>query len=250
MWHDQSVSVVLPAYNEEPNIRRAVEDFFSTDIVDEVIVVDNNSKDATAAEVRKTSATLVAEPQQGYGNALRRGLSESKGQLIILAEPDGTFQAQDILKLLSYCNDFDLVCGTRTTRQLIWDGANMGMSVRIGNLLVAKLLEVLFNGPSLSDCGCTMRLVRREALKKFQDDLTVGGSHFLPEMVILALRNGLRVIEIPVNYRSRVGTSKITGSMKGMIKTAIDMIILILAYRVGLKGNRRGFSSPTSSSGQ
>ena len=64
------------------------------------------------------------------------------------------------------------------------------------------------------------------------DDLTVGGSHFLPEMVILALKRGLRVIEVPVNYRGRVGESKITGTLKGTLRTGFAMIVLILRYRV------------------
>ena len=64
-----------------------------------------------------------------------------------------------MLKLLAYADDFDMVCGTRTTRELIWEQANMGWFLRIGNLAVAKLMQVLYDGPSLSDCGCTLRLI-------------------------------------------------------------------------------------------
>ena len=103
--------------------------------------------------------------------------------------------------------------GTRTTRELIWRGANMGWQLRWGNWLVAKFLQVLFGGPSLSDCGCTLRLVRRTAAERMLPRFTVGGSHFLPEMVCLALLDGARLVEVPVNYRRRVGESKITGSM-------------------------------------
>ena len=83
----------------------------------------------------------------------------------------------------------------------------------------------------MSDCGCTLRLTHRAALERIQDRLTVGGSHFLPEMVILALRHRLRVIEVPVNYRGRVGESKITGNLKGTLRTGFNMIGLILRYR-------------------
>lgn len=231
MFEGKSVSVVFPAYNEEGNIRVAVEDFLASGVVDEVVVVDNNSRDRTAEEAGRTKARVVKETAQGYGHALRRGLTEASGDLIILAEPDGTFMGRDVLKLLAYANDFDMVCGTRTTRELIWAQANMGWFLRVGNVAVAKVLQVLHGGPSLTDCGCALRLVHRTAAARLVDDLTVGGSHFLPEMVILALRRGLRVIEIPVNYRGRVGESKITGTITGALRTGTRMILLILRLR-------------------
>jgi glycosyltransferase involved in cell wall biosynthesis len=232
MYGSKTVSVVLPAYNEEQYIRAAVEDFLGTGLVDEVIVVDNNSRDGTAAEAARTPARIVAEPAQGYGHALRRGLREATGDLIILAEPDGTFIGRDIIKLLAYADDFDMVCGTRTTRELIWEQANMGWFLRVGNVAVAKMLQVLFDGPSLTDCGCTMRLIHRTGLQRILGDLTVGGSHFLPEMVIAGLRRGLKVIEVPVSYRGRVGESKITGNLKGTLRTGTNMIRLILTRKL------------------
>ena len=231
MYGSRTVSVVLPAYNEERYIRPAVEDFFVPGVVDEVVVVDNNSSDGTAAEAAKTRARLVRETRQGYGYALQRGLREATGDLIIMAEPDGTFVGRDVLKLLAYADDFDMVCGTRTTRELIWEQANMGWFLRVGNWTVAKLVQVLYGGPSLSDCGCTLRLTHRAAVAAISDGMTVGGSHFLPEMVILALKRRLKIIEIPVNYRSRVGESKITGSLSGTLRTGLRMIGIILKNR-------------------
>ena len=232
MYGEKRVSVVFPAYNEEPNIRQAVEDFFVPGVVDEVVVVDNNSRDRTAEEAAAAGARVVSEMTQGYGHALRRGLREASGDLIIMAEPDGTFLGRDVLKLLAYADDFDMVCGTRTTRELVWDQANMGWFLRMGNWTVAKMLQMLYGGPSLSDCGCTLRLTHRAALERIRGDLTVGGSHFLPEMVILALKQGLKVIEVPVNYRGRVGESKITGNLKGTLKTGFNMIGLIIKDRL------------------
>lgn len=232
MYGSKTVTVVLPAYNEEQYIRPAVEDFLASGVVDEVIVVDNNSRDRTAEEAALTSARVVRETAQGYGHALRRGLREATGDLVIMAEPDGTFVGRDVLKLLAYAEDFDMVCGTRTTRELIWEQANMGWFLRVGNWVVAKLVQALYDGPSLTDCGCTLRLTHRTALARIQDDLSVGGSHFLPEMVIAGLKRGLRIIEVPVNYRGRVGESKITGSLKGTLVTGFNMIRLILVRRV------------------
>jgi Glycosyl transferase family 2 len=239
VWGDgQRVSVVFPAYNEAGNIARAVGDFRAVPAVDEVIVVDNNSRDATADLAREAGARVVAERRQGYGYALRRGLREATGDYVVLAEPDGTFVARDVVKLLAYADEFALVLGTRTTRELIWDQANMGWFLRVGNVAVAKLLQVLFDGPSLSDCGCTLRLIRREALEVIEPRLSVGGSHFLPEMVILALLHRLRIIEIPINYRRRVGDSKITGSRATTLGVGSRMIGLIVDYR--LKSWARG----------
>jgi len=231
MYNEKKVSIVFPAYNEELYIRRAIEDFFIPGIVDEIVVVNNNSRDRTAEEASQTNARVVLETRQGYGFALQRGMREATGDLIILAEPDGTFIGRDILKLLAYSEDFELVCGTRTTRELIWSEANMGWFLRQGNWAVAKMLQLLYNGPSLSDCGCTLRLIHRQALARIQDKFTVGGSHFLPEMVILALKHKIRMIEIPVNYRGRVGESKITGNFKGVLRTGLRMIGLILSYK-------------------
>ena len=231
MYGSRTVSVVFPAYNEEQNIRQAIDDFFVPGVVDEVVVVDNNSRDRTAEEAGRTRARVVREAAQGYGHALRRGLREATGDLVILAEPDGTFVGRDVTKLLSYADDFDMVCGTRTTRELLWEQANMGWFLRVGNWAVAKLIQLLYDGPSLSDCGCTLRLVHRAAVQRIGGDLTVGGSHFLPEMVIVALKRGLRVIEIPVNYRGRVGQSKITGTLVGTLRTGVSMVALILTRR-------------------
>jgi len=231
MWNGRTVSVVLPAYNEEKYIRPAVEDFFLEGVVDEVIVVDNNSRDRTAEEANATRARVVCERAQGYGHALRRGLREATGDLVVMAEPDGTFVGRDVMKLLAYADDFEMVCGTRTTRELIWQQANMGRFLRWGNWIVAKLLQVLFDAPSLTDCGCTLRLTHKAALTQIQDDFTVGGSHFLPDMVIVALKHHVRLIEVPVNYRGRIGESKITGTLKGTLRTGFRMIALIVRHR-------------------
>ncbi|MBI3099413.1 MAG: glycosyltransferase family 2 protein [Planctomycetes bacterium] len=233
MWNGKKVSVVFPAYNEEENIVQAVDDFHATGLVDEIIVVDNNSKDRTAELVRQNGkARLVLETTQGYGAALRRGLREATGDFVILSEPDGTFLGRDVIKLLSYTDDFDMVLGTRTTKELIWEQANMGWAIRVGNWAVAKMMEFLFDTPGLTDCGCTMRLVKRAALERFRERLTVNASHFLPEMVILAHRAGVSFIEIPVNYKDRRGVSKITGRFGGLVKTALNMIRIILRYRI------------------
>jgi glycosyltransferase involved in cell wall biosynthesis len=232
MFDGRTVSVVFPAYNEEASIGEAVRSFLALDEVDEIVVVDNNSRDRTAELAREAGGRVVTETKQGYGHALQRGLAEATGDLVVMAEPDGTFIGEDVRKLLAYVDNADLVLGTRTTREMVWAGANMGFMLRWGNWGVAKLLQVLFNTPSLSDCGCTMRLIHKPALERIRGNLTVGSSHFLPEMVILARLAGLTMIEVPVTYRPRRGESKITGSFKTSTQVAVNMIRIILRYRV------------------
>lgn len=234
MWEGKSVGIVFPAYNEAPNIGDAVREFLAlrnadgAQIVDLVTVVDNNSSDGTGDIAIEAGATVFLETKQGYGNALIRGLTEAKTDLVVMCEPDGTFVARDIIKLLAYSSDFDMVCGTRTYPGLVFKEANMRWYLRLGNYFVAKFLEILYWTPSLSDCGCTFRLINQEPLVRIRGDLYVGSSHFLPHMIIAAWMKDVRFIEVPLSYRGRKGESKITGTLKGMIKTGVKMIGIIL----------------------
>jgi SAM-dependent methyltransferase len=231
VWNGSEVSVVLMTYAERDSIRAVIEGFFDTGLVDEVLVIDNNAQEGTAEEVGKTRARLVHEPQQGYGHATRRGLLEAKGELIVLAEPDGTFLPQDIGKLLVYSAECDVVFGTRTTRELIWAGANMELFLRWGNWAVAKLIEALFNTSHLSDVGCTYRLLRAPTAIEIANRMTVGGHHAGAEVMLLTILSGARFVEIPLNYLPRVGASSVTGSRLQAVLVGTRMIRLVLRYR-------------------
>jgi glycosyltransferase involved in cell wall biosynthesis len=231
MWNGREVSVVLMTYAERDSIRRVIDGFFDTGLVDEVVVIDNNAQTGTAEEVAKTKARIVHEPHQGYGHATRRGLLEARGELIVLAEPDGTFLPEDILKLLVYSAECDVVFGTRTTRELIWAEANMARFLRWGNWAVAKLIEVLYNTSHLSDVGCTYRLLRGETAKDIAGRMKVGGSHAGAEIMLLTILSGARFVEVPVNYLPRVGISSVTGSPFKAIGVGLRMIELVLEYR-------------------
>ncbi|HRK36187.1 MAG TPA: glycosyltransferase family 2 protein, partial [Candidatus Hydrogenedentes bacterium] len=161
MWRDKKVSVIFPTYNEKDSIREAIEDFFACGHVDEIIAVNNNAAAGTDEEVRKTDARLVYETRQGYGHAIWKGLAEATGDILIIAEPDGTFSGHDVTKLLAYSEDVPVVFGTRTQREFVWEGANMGLFLKWGNWAVGKLVEFLFNTTLLTDVGCSMRLFQR-----------------------------------------------------------------------------------------
>jgi len=233
------VSVVLPTYNERDSIRSTIQGFERTGVVDEIIVVNNNAAEGTSEEVQPTSAREVHEPIQGYGAAIRRGLQESGGDLICICEPDGTFDPEDIHKLLAYSLETDIVYGSRTVGDFIWVGANMGLFLRFGNWAVAKLMEVIFNTNSLSDVGCTLRLVRKDAARTLLPLFTVNGSQFGPEMMCLSTIVGLRIVQIPVNYHPRVGKSSVTGDLRVTVGLGIRMIGLILKYRVKARSIRK-----------
>lgn len=238
MWRNKKVSVIFPTYNEKDSIYNAIEDFFSCGYVDEIIVVDNNAAGGTAEEVLKTRAKLVREHKQGYGFAIQRGLKEASGDILIISEPDGTFVGRDVIKLLAYSDDFEVIFGSRTSTQLIWQGANMDWFLRIGNIAVAKMTEFLFNTTQLTDMGCSMRLIHRESLQKIQDRFTIGGSHFGPEFLCLTITQGLKFIEIPLNYNRRIGISSVTGDRKKAFTLGLKMIVLVWKYWFRSLGRR------------
>lgn len=231
MWNNKTVSLIFPTYNEKDSIKDAIIDYQYAGIIDEILVVNNNAAEGTSEEVAQTSAREIFEHVQGYGAAIRRGFKEATGEYIIVAEPDGTFSGKDVVKLLSYIEDFDVVYGSRTVKELIWQGANMGLFLKWGNYAVAKMMEVLFNTTSLSDVGCTMRCINRKALRHIEPFFTVNGSFFGPEMMVLSILMRMRIVQLPVNYTQRVGQSSVTGDKVKAFFLGLRMIRLILSYR-------------------
>ncbi len=239
MWKNRKVSVIFPTYNEKDSIRQEILDVLATGFVDEVLVVNNNAAAGTSAEVAKTPAREVLEPRQGYGRAIRTGLEQATGDLLIVSEPDGTFSGNDVVKLLAYSDDFDYVLGTRTTKEMIWQGANMGIFLKWGNWAVAKMAEFLFNSSILTDCGCTMRLLNRSAYERLFPYFTREKNEFGFEMTLLVVKHKVRFMEIPVNYRRRVGVSSVTGSKVKAFKLGMRMIWMVWQFRLGLAGGQR-----------
>ena len=241
MWNGKTVTVILMTYAEKDSIRKMIDDFFETGLVDEVLVVNNNAEPGTSEEVARTDAREVFETEQGYGHAIRCGLRENTSEYVVLAEPDGTFLAKDIIKLLAYSEEVDAVLGTRTTNELIWEGANMGAFLKWGNWAVAKMVEFLFNTSHLSDIGCTYRLLTRETADFLAANMKVGTSHAGPEMLMLLLAGKRRFVEVPVNYLPRVGTSSVTGDLGTAFFLGLRMIRLILGFRfrAALRGSDR-----------
>ncbi len=236
MFRGKTVSVVVPAYNEEETIGNVVKDFLAEPHSDEVVVVDNNCRDRTAVLAREAGARVVAESRPGYGAALLAGMRAATGESIVLTEADGSFKASDMIKLLVYLDDAGLVVGTRTTRQMVQQAANMGFFLRWGNVVMAKYLELLWylsQEPRFTDVGCTYRALTRETLDRIEGSLTSAGPSFSPAMMCEALMKGARCVEVPINYWPRLGgESKHSESFLKVAKTAWGMFRVITRKRI------------------
>jgi glycosyltransferase involved in cell wall biosynthesis len=207
------VVVALTAYDDEASITDAVRDFQAHPLVDEVIVVSNNSRDDTLRRALMAGATAVNEPRQGYGSCVYRclELALARGtELIVLCEGDRTFRAHDLDKFLAYAPHADIVNGTRTVERLRARHTQLSTFMYYGNLFVGKLLEAKHVGrATITDVGTTYKLCRRDALLRVMPRLNPAvnlefNAHFLD----MALGLGCDIVECPVTFHPRVGISK------------------------------------------
>jgi glycosyltransferase involved in cell wall biosynthesis len=238
MFNNNTVHIVIPAYNEEATIAEVVTDFLAEPDVDCVVVVDNNCKDDTHARAKAAGAMVIQESEPGYGCAIRAGLdhaSANGADILVIVEADGSFRSSDLPKQLHYLSDCRMVLGTRTTRQMVQQGANMDKLLRWGNVTMAKLLELCWylpHEPRLTDVGCSYRAIWADAWTTIRPGTTEAGPSFSPEMICEAYRKGLRVIEIPVAYGARLGgESKHSDSFMKVAGTATGMFKAIMRKR-------------------
>ena len=212
------VVVAVTAYNDAQATADTVRDFITQPGVIQVLVIDNNSTDRTAELATKAGARVIPETRQGYGYACIRGLAEAcripNADVVALVEGDGTFAADDLKKFLAYIGQADMVVGNRVVRGLVEPGSQMDHFFTWGNMAVAFLLRLRFwdsqflGVATISDVGCTFRVIRRQALEQILPELTVGGYHFSPHMMLVGLCHQLTLLEIPITFRRRVGRSK------------------------------------------
>jgi glycosyltransferase involved in cell wall biosynthesis len=208
------VTVALTAYNDEDSIAGAVEDFLAHPLVERVIVVSNNSRDATFARAEAAGALTFNEPAPGYGRCVHRCLSEAvrfdDTEFVVLCEGDSTFRAYDVEKLLAYVPHADVVNGSRIVEPLRQYLTQLTVFMYYGNLFVGKLLEAKYLGRgTITDVGTTYKLCRRDALVGLLPHLNPAvnlefNAHFLDT----ALRRGLLLLECPITFHARIGLSK------------------------------------------
>lgn len=225
---NRAVTVALTAYDDEASIGPAVRDFLSHPAVRRVIVVSNNSRDATFERAEAAGALTFNEEAPGYGRCVYRCLTEAlryeDTECIVLCEGDLTFRAYDIEKLLAYAPHGDVVNGTRTVEPLRQYATQLSTFMYYGNLFVGKLLEAKHLGRStITDVGTTYKLCRRDALVELLPQLDPSinlefNAHFLDT----ALQGGFLLVECPITFHERVGVSK-GGNINNMRGLAVGM---------------------------
>ena len=227
------IIVIIPAFNEEKSIGKVIQDI-PKDLVKEVIVVNNASTDQTKSEAIKAGATVLDEFQQGYGFACLKGIDYAKQHfpqdaksIIVFIDGDYSDYPQEMSKVVAPIIDlnYHLVIGSRAlgNRQ---KGAMTPQQI-FGNWLATFLLRVLYN-VHFTDLG-PFRAIRFDKLLEIDmQDETYG---WTVEMQVKAAKKKLRCCEVPVNYKKRIGFSKISGTIKGTIMAGYKIIWTIFKYR-------------------
>lgn len=240
MWNGKTIAVILPTYNEKDSIADVIRRFAALGVADDILVINNNAAPGTSENVAETGAAReITETRQGYGAAIRRGLREVDADLVCVCEPDGTFNPEDLFKLLPFTLECPFVVGSRTVSNFIWDGANMGFLLQWGNWAVAKMIEIGYNANYLSDVGCTFRILSRECVADISPKFTLDGSAFGLEMLLIALLRRTKVVQVPVNYHPRVGESSVTGDLGKTISLGLAMMAMVARMRLRTKAIRR-----------
>jgi glycosyltransferase involved in cell wall biosynthesis len=223
-------AVVIPAFNEETSIASVIRQIPHEE-VSEIIVVDNGSTDRTAGVARDAGATVLHEPRKGYGFACVAGIKHAEDHgAIVIVFLDGDFSdyPEELTDICRPIRDegYDLVIGSRMSGQR--EPGSMLPQAIFGNWLATRLIR-LFWGYRFTDLG-PFRAVRTDALHRMQmSDRTYG---WTVEMQIKAAILGMRCTEIPVRYRRRIGTSKVTGTVSGTIKASFTILYTIAKYLV------------------
>jgi glycosyltransferase involved in cell wall biosynthesis len=221
------IAVVVPACNEEASIARVISDI-PADLVAEVVVVDNNSTDATVENARNAGATVIHEPNQGYGYACQKGIDylsagDRKPDIVVFLDGDYSDYPEEIIALVKPVIEqgFDLVIGSRLLGMK--DKRAMPFHQFIGNRLLTLLIRVLY-GVRFTDLG-PFRAIKYDKLVGLDiRDRTYG---WTAEMQVKAVKRGLHITEVPVNYRKRIGKSKITGTVRGTVVALYKILVAI-----------------------
>ena len=222
------VSVIIPAFNEESSIGLVLNDL-PRKTLHEIIVVDNGSTDNTAEVALESGARVVQEKRKGYGSACLRGIAElNQPDIVVFLDGDYSDFPEDIDQLIQpiLSGEKDFVLGSRMI--LPESRAALLPQARYGNRLAVFLMRIFF-GHRYTDLG-PFRAIRYDSLINIgMQDINFG---WTVEMQIKAVRNGLRICEIPVRYRHRVGVSKITGTFSGTLKAGTKIIYTIFKYLI------------------
>lgn len=225
------VKVIIPAFNEQ-NAVGLVIDEIPKDLVSEIIAVDNGSTDDTFGQAASRGATALREERRGYGYACLRGMAHIASQsyhlpdVVVFLDGDHSDYPEQMRELVAPIlqEQADLVIGSRALGHK--EKGSMTPQQLFGNWLATTLLRWLY-GVRFTDLG-PFRAIRYDSLLKMgMEDKTYG---WTVEMQLKAAKMGLRTAEVPVNYRRRIGVSKVSGTVKGTIGAGYKILWTILKY--------------------
>jgi glycosyltransferase involved in cell wall biosynthesis len=222
------VSVVIPVFNERESLPLVV-GAIPRELVDEIVVVDNGSTDGTALVAADLPVRLVREPRRGYGSACLAGVAalDATTEVIVFLDGDFSDHPEEMPRLLdAVAAGADLVIGSRMLGTA--EPGALLPQARFGNRLACFLIRLLY-GHRYTDLG-PFRAIRRDAYRRIgMEDTNFG---WTCEMQVKAVRTGLRIAEVPVSYRKRVGVSKITGTVSGTVRAGYKILWTIAKYGV------------------
>ena len=229
----QKIKVIIPAYNEEESIANVINDIPT--IVDEIIVISNNSTDKTEVNATKAGATVLKESRKGYGYACLKGMEyisnleiSQQPDIIVFLDGDYSDYPAQLTELIAPIIDdnIDFVIGSRV-KELRETGSMRPQQV-FGNWLATFLMKVFF-GAKFTDLGPFRAIKYRKLLQLKMEDKTYG---WTVEMQLKAIKQHFSYLEVPMKYRNRIGVSKVSGTLKGTIFAGVKILGWIFKYSV------------------
>ena len=224
-----NIKVIIPAYNEAESIGHVINDI--PDSVDEVIVVSNNSTDATEANASAAGATVLKEARKGYGYACLKGMDyiasqNSTPDIIVFLDGDYSDYPEQLTELVAPIlnEDIDFVIGARVKR--LREKGSMTFPQIFGNWLATFLMRIMFRS-RFTDLGPFRAIKYNKLIGLGMEDKTYG---WTVEMQLKALKQKLTYVEIPMKYRNRIGVSKVSGTVKGAIFAGVKILGWIFKY--------------------
>jgi glycosyltransferase involved in cell wall biosynthesis len=223
------ITVIIPAYNEEKSIGKVIQEI--PKIVSEIIVINNNSTDATAKVAFENGATVLAENRKGYGYACLKGLEyiaqlKTKPDIVVFLDGDYSDYPQELTQIITPIleENIDFVVGARVPE--FRENGSMTPQQVFGNWLATTLMKSFF-GATFTDLG-PFRAIKYQKLVALQmEDKTYG---WTVEMQLKVLKQKMTYVEIPIHYKNRIGVSKVSGTLKGTVMAGVKIIGWIFKY--------------------
>lgn len=227
--HPAIIKVIIPAFNEEASIGKVIAEI--PDFVSEVIVVSNRSTDQTEQVARSAGATVLSEPRKGYGYACLKGMEyidaqPEKPEIVVFLDGDYSDYPEEMTQIVAPIleKNTDFVIGARVKR--FRESGSMTFPQIFGNWLATFLMRLFFSS-RFTDLGPFRAIKYEKLLALKMEDKTYG---WTVEMQLKALKKKYTYTEVPVRYKNRIGTSKVSGTVKGAVMAGIKILSWIFKY--------------------